>query len=135
VRFTARAVEIFHQGERIAAHQRMSGNHKHTTVPEHMAFSHHRYAGWTIVRIRQDAAAIGPATSALYDLILDEHSHPEQGFRAGLGILRLASSGRERLDAEAARAIDIRQPCGRRLWQPKPPRMTLQWSLKLAVLL
>ncbi|WP_245471549.1 IS21 family transposase, partial [Bradyrhizobium genosp. SA-3] len=55
VRFTARTVEIFHKGERIAAHQRMSGNHKHTTVPEHMASSHRRYAGWTIARIRQDA--------------------------------------------------------------------------------
>src|SRR5690348_18023092 len=30
----SRTVEIFHKGERIAAHQRMSGNHKHTTVPE-----------------------------------------------------------------------------------------------------
>jgi transposase len=37
VRFTVRTVEIFHKGERIAAHQRMSGNHKHTTAPEHMA--------------------------------------------------------------------------------------------------
>src|SRR5713226_5778662 len=70
VRFTARTVEIFHKGERIAAHQRMSGNHKHTTVPEHMASSHRRYAGWTIERIRKDAASIGPATAALCDLIL-----------------------------------------------------------------
>lgn len=56
-----------------------------------MASSHRRYAGWTIARIRQDAAAIGPATSALCDLILDERSHPEQGFRACLGILVTAS--------------------------------------------
>jgi transposase len=108
VRFTARTVEIFHKGERIAAHQRMSGNHKHTTVPEHMASSHRRYAGWTIERIRKDAASIGPATAALCDLILDERTHPEQGFRACLGIIRLARSyGHERLDAAATRAIDI----------------------------
>jgi transposase len=108
VRFTARTVEIFHKGERIAAHQRMSGNHKHTTVPEHMASSHRRYAGWTIERIRKDAATIGPATAALCDLILDERAHPEQGFRACLGIIRLARSyGHERLDAAAIRAIDI----------------------------
>jgi transposase len=108
VRFTARTVEIFHKGERIAAHQRMSGNHRHTTVPEHMASSHRRYAGWTIERIRKDAALIGPATAALCDLILDERSHPEQGFRACLGIIRLARSyGCERLDAAAMRAIDI----------------------------
>jgi transposase len=108
VRFTARTVEIFHKGERIAAHQRVSGNHKHTTVPEHMASSHRRYAGWTIERIRNDAATIGPATAALCDLILDERTHPEQGFRACLGIIRLARSyGQERLDAAAMRAIDI----------------------------
>src|ERR1700681_2114372 len=108
VRFTARTVEIFHKGERIAAHQRMGGNHKHTTVPEHMASSHRRYAGWTIERIRKDAAAIGPATAALCELILDERAHPEQGFRACLGILRLARSyGSVRLDAAATRAIDI----------------------------
>jgi transposase len=108
VRFTARTVEIFHKGERIAAHQRMSGNHKHTTVPEHMASSHRRHAGWTIERIRKEAATIGPATAALCDLILDERAHPEQGFRACLGIIRLARSyGQQRLDAAAARAIDI----------------------------
>lgn len=107
VRFTTRTVEIFHKGERIAAHQRMSGNHK-DTVPEHMASGHRRYAGCIIARIRQDAAAIGPATSALCDLILDERSHPEQDFRTYLGILKLAVSyGRGRLEAAAARAIDV----------------------------
>src|SRR5258707_8456153 len=73
-----------------------------------MASSHRRYAGWTIERIRKDAATIGPATAALCNLILDERSHPEQGFRACLGIIRLARSyGQERLDAAAMRAIDI----------------------------
>jgi hypothetical protein len=41
-----------------------------------MASSHRRYAGWTIERIRKDAATIGPATAALCDLILDERTHP-----------------------------------------------------------
>ena len=86
----------------------MSGNHKHTTVPEHMASSHRRYAGWTIARIRQDAAAIGPATSALCDLILDERSHPEQGFRACIGIVGLAKPhGRDALEAACLRAGEI----------------------------
>lgn len=60
-RLTARTVEIFLKGERIAAHMRVSGNHGHTTVPEHMPSSHRRYAGWTIERIRADARLIGPA--------------------------------------------------------------------------
>ena len=85
-----RTVEIFLKGERIAAHVRASGNHKHTTVSEHMPSSHRRYAGWTIERIRADARLIGPATAALCELILETRPHPEQGFRACLGIVRLA---------------------------------------------
>jgi len=107
-RLTARTVEIFHKGERIAAHQRMSGNHRHTTLAEHMPSSHRRYQGWTIARIREEAARIGPAAAALCDVILDERSHPEQGFRACLGIVRLARSyGAERLEAACAHALDV----------------------------
>jgi transposase len=64
VRLTARTVEVFLKGERIAAHMRASGNRKHTTVTEHMPSSHRRYASWTIDRIRQAARVIGPATAA-----------------------------------------------------------------------
>ena len=107
-RLTARTVEIFLKGERIAVHVRASGNHKHTTVSEHMPSSHRRYAGWTIERIRADARLIGPATAALCELILETRPHPEQGFRACLGIVRLAGPhGAERLEAAAERAIDI----------------------------
>jgi len=108
VRLTGRAVEIFAKGERIAVHLRSSGNHKHTTLADHMPSSHRRYADWTVGRIRRDAALIGPATAALCDLILEHRPHPEQGFRSCLGILRLARPfGVARLEAAAARAIEI----------------------------
>jgi transposase len=108
VRLTARSVEIFAKGERIAAHLRASGNGKHTTVQDHMPSSHRRYADWTIERIRRDAAAIGPSTAALCDLILQERSHPEQGFRACLGIVRLVKAfGAQRVEAATTRALDI----------------------------
>ena len=107
-RVTARTVEIFVKGERVAAHMRGSGNGKHTTVPEHMPASHRRYAGWTIERIRRDAAMIGTSAAALCELILTERSHPEQGFRACLGIVRLVKAfGPERVEAAAARALEI----------------------------
>jgi transposase len=85
VRLTARTVEIFARGERIAAHVRASGNHRHSTVSDHMPSSHRRYADWTIDRIRQESSSIGPATSALCELILERRPHPEQGFRACRG--------------------------------------------------
>jgi len=105
---TSRTVEIFVKGERIAVHQRSSGNGKHTTITDHMPSSHRRYADWTIGRIRRDAAVVGPATAALCDLILEHRPHPEQGFRSCLGILRLARPfGVARLEAAAARAIEV----------------------------
>ncbi len=42
------------------------------------------------------------------ELILTERSHPEQGFRACLGIVRLVKAfGPERVEAAAARALEI----------------------------
>jgi len=108
VRLTPRTVEVFLKGERVAAHLRSSGNHRHTTVPEHMPSSHRRYADWTVERIRREASTIGPATAALCELILERRPHPEQGFRPCLGIVRLVRPfGADRLEAAATRAIQI----------------------------
>ena len=107
-RITARTVEVFHRGKRVAAHVRSSSNRKHTTVREHMPSSHRRYADWTPERIRRQAGTIGRHTSALLEIILRERTHPEQGFRACVGILRLAKTyGRERLEAACSRALEI----------------------------
>src|SRR5216684_643657 len=88
-RITARTIELFCKGERIAVHLRGAGRGRHTTIPEHMPSAHRRYAEWTIERIRIDAAAIGPSTAKLAALILESRPHPEQGYRACIGILRL----------------------------------------------
>lgn len=107
-RVAARTVEIFHAGQRVASHVRTSGNRKHTTVAGHMPASHRRYAGWTPGEIRRRAEQIGPNTGALVDLILRTKPHPEQGFRACLGIVRLAKPhGRDALEAACLRAIEI----------------------------
>ena len=107
-RITARTIEVFHRGKRVAVHVRSSSNRKHTTVREHMPSNHQRYADWTPERLRRQAGAIGRHTAALVEIILRERAHPEQGFRACVGIVRLAKSyGRERLEAACGRAIEI----------------------------
>jgi transposase len=78
-RITARTVELFHRGKRVAAHVRSSSDRKHTTVREHMPSSHRRYAEWTPERIQRQADAIGPKTSALVEIILRERAHPSRG--------------------------------------------------------
>jgi transposase len=107
-RLTDTTVEIFHRGSRIASHARSHMRNRHTTVPEHMPSAHRRYAEWTPARMMRHAASIGPATVALVEAIMKAKPHPEQGFRACLGILRLARSyGAARLEAACRRGNDI----------------------------
>jgi transposase len=107
-RITARTIELFHNGARVAAHVRSPSNRKHTTVCEHIPSSHRRYADWTPQGLRRRSAEIGPNTSALVEIILRERTHPEQGFRSCLGIPRLARSfGGGRLEAACGRVLDI----------------------------
>ena len=107
-RITERTIELFCKGERVAVHMRGIGRGRHTTIPEHMPSAHRRYAEWTIERIGIDAAAIGPSTAKLTALILESRPHPEQGYRACIGILRLARHyGAERLEAACNHGLEI----------------------------
>ena len=107
-RITAATVEMFHKGTRVASHARSQLRNRHTTIPEHMPSAHRRYAEWTPARMMREAAKIGPATVALVEAIMRAKPHPEQGFRACLGILRLAKSyGPSALEAACRRGNDI----------------------------
>lgn len=126
VRVGARTVEIFHEGRRVAAHARTSGNRKHSTVAEHMPASHRRYAGMTPGELRRRAAKIGPNTAALVDLILKTKTHPEQGFRACLGIVRRARAhGHDALEAACLRATES-SPRSRHRSEARGGRAVLQ---------
>lgn len=103
-RVTDRTVEILHKGVRVASHARAHTRHRHTTIAEHMPSAHRRYTEWTPARLRREATRIGPATIALIEAIMAAKPHPEQGFRACLGILRLARSyGSARIEAACRR--------------------------------
>ena len=107
-RITDATIEVFHKGSRVASHARSSVRNRHTTVREHMPSAHRRYAEWTPARMMRQAASIGPATIALVQAIMAAKPHPEQGFRACLGILRLARSyGSARLEAACRRGNEI----------------------------
>jgi len=107
-RITDTTIEIFHTGRRVAAHPRSALKRRHTTMPEHMPSAHRRYASWTPARMLSFAAEIGPSTTALVEIIMRTKPHPEQGFRACLGILRLAKTyGVERLEAACQRGLSI----------------------------
>jgi len=107
-RYTARTVEFFHKGKRVASHIRSFLKGHHTTVSEHMPKSHRQYAEWTPQRLIRWAEKTGPATAGVVQTILEKRVHPQQGFRACLGIMRLGQGfGEERLEAACRRAIKI----------------------------
>ena len=53
------------------------------------------------------AGEIGRNTSALVDIVLRERTHPEQGFRATIGVLGAPGCGLERLEAACGLAMEI----------------------------
>ena len=108
LRHTVTIVEVFHRGERVAAHVRSSLRGRHTTVPEHMPKSHQAHLEWSPERITRWAASIGPRTRTLVEAIFADRPHPEQGYRSCLGILRLAKRyGDARLEIAAGRALAV----------------------------
>src|SRR5262249_33225113 len=66
---------------------------------------------WTPNRLTHWAGTIGPNTQAVVTYLLTHKPHPEQGYRACLGLLALARKyGHQRLEAGAARAVAIGSP-------------------------
>ena len=109
VRFTARIVEIFHKGQRVAVHRRSHQRAQHTTIPEHMPKSHRAQLEWSPTRLIAWGSSVGPKTATLVTAILEDRPHPEQGYRSCLGILRLAKQyGNARLEAACDRAVRVR---------------------------
>ena len=107
-RYTSTMVEIFSKSHRVASHGRSYQKGRYTTAKEHMPESHRRYAEWTPSRILDWAQKSGPCTMKLAEKIMESRSHPEQGFRACLGILRLGKSyGEDRLETACERALTI----------------------------
>ena len=107
-RFTASTVELFKKGERLASHPRSLAKGRHTTTDAHLAPAHQKVAGWNSQRFLDWAAKIGPHTEAAVEHTLRSRAHPQQGYRAALGLLRLAKTyGNERLEAACERAFRL----------------------------
>ncbi len=104
-RFTPTIVEIYFKSRRVASHRRLSGRGQASTTTDHMPSSHRAHAEWTPSRLIRWAEKTGPATGRMVAEIMHLRRHPEQGYRACLGILRLGKRyGSERLEGAAARS-------------------------------
>ncbi len=101
-------VEVFYKSRRVASHVRSFVPCAYSTDHAHMPEAHRRHAEWTPSRIVAWAEATGPSTAALVAGILERRRHPEQGYRAALGIIRLgARHGNDRCEAACVRALAL----------------------------
>jgi transposase len=108
VRATGFTLECFYKGRRVASHMRSYFRGGTTTVEEHRPKTHRDYAGWTPSRLMQWASTVGPQTAEAVQTIMLNKRHPEEGYRASLGVIRLADRyGKERVEkaCDKARAI------------------------------
>src|SRR5262249_16876062 len=88
-RFTPSTVEVFLAGRRVAAHARVTGRGRFVTDVAPMPRAHRAHAEWTPSRLIAWAEQSGPATGRLVAGLLERRPHPEQGYRACLGLMRL----------------------------------------------
>jgi transposase len=108
-RFTPTTVEILHAGKRVASHMRSLATYRHTTVQAHMPKSHQAHLEWTPSRLIHWAETVGEATAQVIRTILESKPHPEMGYRACLGIMRLGKTySAQRLEAASQRALQLR---------------------------
>jgi transposase len=106
VRLTDRTVEIFIRKQRVAAHRRSYMNGRYTTDKTHMPEAHQKHLEWTPDRLISWAQKIGDHCAQAVKAIIESKPHPELGYRACLGIMRLSRDhGSQRVEAACRRAL------------------------------
>jgi hypothetical protein len=73
---------------RVASHARSPQRGQHTTTAEHMPESHREHLQWTPAKLIEWGRRMGVSTAAVVTWQLEHRPHPEQGYRACLGLQR-----------------------------------------------
>jgi transposase len=106
VRATTAVVEIFLTGERVASHARSYGRRGTAVTCDEHRPPQHQQQKWPPERLVAWAATFGPAVATIVERTLAQYVHPEHGYRACLGILRVAEKhGADRMQAACSRAL------------------------------
>jgi len=104
--YTAKSVECYYSFERIALHNRSKNPGGYSTDKEHLASTHRFVTEWTPERFREWAHSIHEDVGLYIHRILLSKAHPEQAYKACLGVLSFAKTvGRERLTKACQRGL------------------------------
>ena len=108
LRITKSCIEVLAKNRRVASHGRSYRKGHYSTVSEHMPAAHRAHADWSPGKLLTWASSVGPSTAELVKRLLIEKAHPEQGYRACLGLMRLTRNhGRPRMEAACERALAV----------------------------
>jgi transposase len=107
VRITKGVIEVFFNQQRICSHPRLSGRPgQYHTIQAHMPEKHKQYVQWNTERFLSWAQSVGPHTTTAIQAILASHRVEQQGYKACMGVLKLADKySLVRLEAACARAL------------------------------
>ncbi len=109
LRATDTTVEILRGLKVLTSHARSYEKGKYVTKTEHMPKAHRAQAEWTPARLIEWAKKTGPGTAKLVEEIMSRKVHPQQGFKACLGILHLNRDYQPaRIEAACTRALNMR---------------------------
>jgi len=99
---TARTVEFYLRGQRVASHAFSQERYSHTTDVKHMPKNHREYAeGGT--SLLEWSNGVGPHTNTLMRRIFDRSPIKIQGWRSGRGLRRMAEKFGDKRTEEACR--------------------------------
>lgn len=109
--YTSSEVEVYYHLVRVAYHKRNYTNHKYTTIADHMPSAHQFVTDWNDEKFLSWAAGIGVSTREAIAVILKSKLHPEQAYKACIGVLTMAKkAGNDRLENACKRALEY-QAC------------------------
>lgn len=104
--FSPHSVEIYYNYQRIALHGRVKVPYHYTTEKEHLASAHRFVAEWTPQKFISWAEKIHQDVKLYIIEVLQRKQHPEQAYKACIGILSFAKKvGNERLAGACRRAL------------------------------
>jgi len=109
--YDGRVVGIYYDNVRIVQHKRDRRPGGYTTLAEHMPAHHRFYAEWSPQRLLRWASAMGEEVRTVIQRALQNRKHPEQAFRACLGILNLGNKHGEQRLRRACRQANTHGIC------------------------
>ena len=104
--YSQHTVEIYHQYERVATHQRTATAGQYTTLRDHLHPHHQWLSQYSPAFFQDQADKVGSFTRQFIDQLLASRSYAEQAYRSCAGVLSLKKKyGADRLEMACQRAL------------------------------